>query len=372
MLAGSRGRPYIRPVRWTEELTPTPDLPRAAQRLAALADLGFARADVAPVAAAAVPVAGGRWKVLYTRPAMGTLVSVTLIADSRDRAATAIAAALGEMDRLIALLSRHDPDSVLSHLNRTGRLIGAPPELMQVVTSALAYHHVSRGAFEMTVTPLLDLVRAHGARSAGGPPSGAALAEAAERVGSSHVRVGWRCIGFARAGMAATLDGIAKGYIVDAMAAALERHGVRRYLVNAGGDMRTAGTREDGGPWTVAVRDPAGRGVLPVVVRARRAAVATSGSYELHFRDDLSLHHLVDARSGGCRSDVVSVSVVAPAALAADALATSVFVLGPADGIALVDRLRGCACLVIGRDGRQWTSRRWRGGPPEREGESVA
>ena len=302
---------------------------------------------------------------------MGTLVSVTALVDSHDRAAAAIGAATAEMDRLITLLSRHDRASALTHLNQTGRLDDAPPEVVHVVGSALDYYRVSGGAFEMTVAPILDLVQARWAGH-GAAPTAAELREALACVGSRHVRLARRRIRFARTGMAVTLDGIAKGYIVDVFARVLERHGVRQYLVNAGGDIRTRGTGEEGKPWTVAIRDPAGRGVLPVVLHTGNAAVATSGSYEMHFGDDLTVHHIVDARTGHSPTEVVSVSVVAPATLAADALATSVFVLGPADGIALVNRLRGCACLAIAGDGRRWESRRWRSAPRENRGETTA
>jgi thiamine biosynthesis lipoprotein len=232
-----------------------------------------------------------------------------------------------------------------------------------VLESAAGVHRTSHGAFDVTVAPLLALFRERLTGSSPSEPAAAEIRDTLERVGARHLTVSRRRVSFARDGMAVTLDGIAKGYIVDAMARVLDRHGITGYLVDAGGDIRTRGTREGGHPWTIAVRDPGGGGVYPEVLHLRGGAVATSGSYEVHFDDDLAFHHIVDAATGRSPGAAISVSVCAPTAEAADALATAVFVLGPEAGRTLVDGLRGCGCLVVGRDGRQWKSRRWRSIP---------
>jgi thiamine biosynthesis lipoprotein len=190
-------------------------------------------------------------------------------------------------------------------------------------------------------------------------------------VGSSHIDVGWRRIHLQRDGMRVTLDGIAKGFIVDGIAETLERHGIRRYLINAGGDIRSRRTKEDGQPWEVAVQDPDGQPAFADTIPLTSGAVATSGSYVIHFDPDQAFHHIVDARIGDSPRHTASVSVVAPTAMAADALATSIFVLGPHNGIDLVERLRGCACLVLDRTGCRWASSRWQGTRSTHERESV-
>jgi thiamine biosynthesis lipoprotein len=334
-----------------------------AQKLAALADLGLERVDVAPVTSEAFLVERSDWKVITSRPAMGTLVTISAISRSRQRADLAVEHALDEMDRLIGLFSRFEPRSAVSYLNETGRLDGAPPEVTRVVGTALDYHEVSSGAFDITVAPVLELFRTRFEGPVPGVPSDAEIRETMERVGSQHVHVSRRRIRFERDGVEVTLDGIAKGYIVDAVARVLDRHGVRRYLVNAGGDIRSRGTTEGGRPWTVAVRDPLGGSAFVDTIHLTGGAVATSGSYEIHFDDDMTFHHIVDAHTGRSPLHAASVSVVAPTAMAADALATSVFVLGPSPGVALVDGLRGCACLVVDRDGQSWASKRWRSAP---------
>ena len=101
-----------------------------------------------------------------------------------------------------------------------------------------------------------------------------------------------------------------------------------------------------------------------MAVRPGRGAVATSGGYERYHRADRRYHHLVDAGSGASPGEAMSVSVVAPTAMDADALATAVFILGPSRGLALIDSLAGCGCLILDRHGRRITSRGWKSAPP--------
>jgi thiamine biosynthesis lipoprotein len=343
---------------------------RLARKLATLVDMGFERTEHSPVATEVLRLDPATVQLVGGRPAMGTLVSVSAVGPSADRLDEAIGRAFEEMDRLIALLSRFEPASPVSQLNAAGRLDGAPPEVVRVVRNALDYHAVSGGAFDATVAPLVDLFADRFGRDAPVAPTAAEVREALERVGSRHVAVERRRIRFAREGVAVTLDGIAKGYIVDGMARALDRRGVTRYLINAGGDIRTRGAKQPGRPWTIAVRDPSPRATFPDTIHLTDAAVATSGSYEACFDDDRAFHHIVSAETGRSPEGVASVSVVAPTAMAADALATGTFVLGPRDGVALIERLGGCACLIIDRDGRQWRSRGWTSAPPI-EGDEV-
>jgi thiamine biosynthesis lipoprotein len=192
-------------------------------------------------------------------------------------------------------------------------------------------------------------------------------------VDGRKVRLGPDSISLQIPGMGVTLDGIAKGYIVDRVASVLADHGVEDFLINAGGDIRSAGLREDGEPWRVGVQDPKKQWDLPDVIGLSNGAVATSGSYEIYFDRDRSYHHIVSARTGDSPRSSESVSVVAPTTLAADALATAVFVMDPNRGVAFIESLPGCACLIVDHDGRQLRSKSWRSAtdsnlPPPRQG----
>lgn len=333
-----------------------------AVKLSRLLELGFERVDDASLATETEARRVDRRTVLVTtaRPAMGTLVSVSGLGRTQDRVEEAIGRALAEMDRLIGIFSRFDGASALTALNDAGRLEGPPHELSYVVSRALRYHAITGGAFDISVEPLVNLFRERLSGVRPTAPSDAEIRDVLALVDARQVTASPRGIWFGKPGMGVTLDGIAKGYIVDAMAGTLARNGVRRFLINAGGDIRTAGAREDGKPWTIGVRDPWAAGDFPDAIHLTDAAVATSGGYEIYFDRDRRFHHIVDATTGRSPQQCASVSVIAPTAMAADALATAVFVMEPARGVALVESLLGCECLILEHDGRQLRSTGWR------------
>ncbi len=311
------------------------------------------------------------------RPGMGTRIGISLRADGPDRAEDAAYRAFELMDRLTAVLNRYDPDSALSALNDSGRLSDAPRPLIEVVDRALETGRRTRGAFDPTVAPLVDLFGggvprvppgdltaawSHQPGERPGPaadPDPAELREALALVGAQRVRRDGARIGFDRKGVRLTLDGVAKGWIVDAMAGCLEQAGIRDFLVDAGGDIRVAGRPEPGRPWTVAVQDPLKQERWPDVIGLGRGAVATSGSYEFYFDPDRIRHHIVAGPSGISPAEATSVTVTAPEAATADALATAVFVLGPAAGLRLIEATAGCECLLIAPDGARHMSTGW-------------
>jgi thiamine biosynthesis lipoprotein len=336
----------------------TPDL---ARRLAALTAMGFERVEDVSVAREVVPIDRRSCRVAHSRPAMGTRASVSALVRSQDRADDAIGRAFEDMDRLVGIFSHYDDRSAASQLNLLGRLDGPPPELAQVVFDAIGYHRLTRGGFDISVAPVLELFRA---RWDGTLPDDAEVRAAVELVGAGHIDVSRRRIGLGRQGMRVTLDGIAKGYIVDAVARVLERHRIQHYLVEAGGDIRVRGTKERGQPWLVAVQDPDKGATFPDTIALSRGAVATSGSYEEFYDSDREHHHIVYADTGRSPQHSRSVTVTAPSAMAADALATSVFLMEPSAGLRFVDGLRGCECLIIRHDGTQVQTKGWRSAAP--------
>jgi thiamine biosynthesis lipoprotein len=334
--------------------------------------MGFERVDASPVTSETVRVGWRTHKVTSSTPAMGTLVSISALARSPDQAEEAIGRAFEEMNRLIGVFSRYDGSSAVSCLNAGGRLDGAPPEFSTVIGHSLEYHELSRGAFDISVEPVVGLFRERLDNALPQEPTRAEIAAALELVGSKHIEVADGKISFGKAGMGVTLDGIAKGYIVDAIGQVLGRHKIRNYLINAGGDIRTAGTKEKRQPWTVAVQDPTKRGPYPDTIQLTDGAVATSGSYEVYFDRDRLFHHIVNSTSGMSPNLHASVSVVAPSTTAADALATAVFVLDPRTGIAFIDAMPGCECLIIDANGLQLKSTGWKSAAPSNGGNAES
>jgi thiamine biosynthesis lipoprotein len=157
-------------------------------------------------------------------------------------------------------------------------------------------------------------------------------------------------IAFGKAGMAVTLDGIAKGYIVDQAVEVLKTRGATSVLVNAGGDIASAGESFGGDPWRIGLQDPRVADGSLGVLGLRGESVATSGDYVHYLTPDMSLHHILDPRTGSSPEHTSGVSVVAPSAMAADALSTATLVLGPREGIELLDRLDGIEGMIVTKD----------------------
>jgi len=329
---------------------------RRARNLRALLDLGFECVEE-PLTTESAPVGNGLWRVSQSLPAMGTVVTVSVLDGSENRATETLAAAFAEMDHCILLLDRFDDSSALGVLNAESRLADAPDELLEVMHRARGVHLLSRGAFDITVTPVIDAFRSHRDAGLPGIPDETVLRAANERVNAAGVVVAGRQVRL-HDGVEVTLDGIAKGYIVDSMAAVLTASGVAGYLVNGGGDIRAGGTRDGTRPWRVGVRDPDNRDEELDTLALGDGAVATSGSYEIHFDSERIRHHIVSS-SGASPGECRSVTVRAPSTMLADALATAAFVAGPRAGARLVESVHGCSCLVVDAQGTQRPSSSW-------------
>ncbi|MBU0516813.1 MAG: FAD:protein FMN transferase [Proteobacteria bacterium] len=332
-------------------------------RVAGLVGLGLAGGGLAPGAATAIRFDQSRFRVKETRPALGTFVTLLAVDPSRDRAQEALGLAWQEIDRLTKILSRYDPSTPVSVLNRDRRLNAAPPELLAVLDLAARLHRRSGGALDVTVAPVVDLFR-RSAEAGGRWPTAANIADALSLVDAGRLRVRGGAVGLLRPGMAVTLDGVAKGFIVDRASDLLRSRGVGDHLIDAGGDIRVSGRKAPDRPWRVAVRDPLRQRPYGAVINLTNAAVATSGGYEIFFDCQKIHHHLIDPNTGRSPQTLASLSVIAPTAALADALATAGFIMGLGPGRGLIEALPGGASLAVTRRGDWIRSDGWpsRGG----------
>ena len=281
-----------------------------------------------------------------TRPLLGTFITIKLI-ETDERASRAnIEDTFAEIERLSAILSRHDPASELSILNRTGAIDAASPELLGVIQKALNFSDITGGAFDISVMPLLSLY-ADSFADGGSPPSEKTIEATRELVGYRGIDIKDRSITLGAPGMRLTLDGIAKGFVIDQAAALLRARGLTQVLVEAGGDMSLRGMRQDGQPWKIGLTHPRALAGYYEVLQTSNDCLATSGDYENAFTADYSWHHIIDPRLGHSPREVASATVIAPDTSYADAMATAAIVLGVTDAIALFERLPGVQALLI-------------------------
>lgn len=298
------------------------------------------------------------YKVTRTRLTMGTFAAITVMHPSQDEADDVIAKAFHEMDRASRLLNRYDSGSAVGVLNRDGHLADAPKEVREVLTRAGHFHGVTGGAFDVTVKPLVDLYKDHFADH-GRPPAEAAVVKALELVDGAALRMEGSRVALGKEGMGVTLDGIAKGYVIDCGADVLRQYGIKHGLINAGGDIRAIGGKDATSPWRVAVQSPEKDGSYADVITMVDGAIATSGNYEVYFDKEKLYHHIVSPVSGRSPLESRSVTVLASNVMDADALSTSVFVLEPTTGKQLVEKMPNTECLILTRSDRRIASRGW-------------
>ncbi|MCI5165043.1 MAG: FAD:protein FMN transferase [Candidatus Electrothrix sp. GM3_4] len=285
-------------------------------------------------------------------PLMGTQLNLTVYSQDRDQAEAAITATISRMQGLEGKLSRHQEESEVGILNRTGSLDQPSKELRTVLELADTLHRKTAGAFDITVLPLLTLYQQQKEQLLSQP---ALIQSLVQNIGQEQLQLTSSQVRFANKDVAGnvgiTLDGIGKGYIVDQGVAALKSFGFQQVLVEAGGDLMVTGGKPQGAPWRIGIRKPRPEmsGAF-LTVSGDDMAVATSGDYFQPFSPDLLSHHIINPQTGFSPPELASCTITAPDAALADALATGCMVLGKADSVDLLAGMPGCEGLFIGKD----------------------
>jgi len=300
---------------------------------------GWLASLLAGAAALAAPQAQASVHRIQGCQALGTSLDLVAVGGDRAAARSALAAALEEIARLDGILSGWREDSELSRLNRV-EAARVSPELYAVIEAAETWRRRSGGAFDGR----LGRVEAEGAG-----------ANAAAR--AARLTLDPQTLTVTRDPSAVlALDGIAKGYVIDAALKAARRGApsLQGLLIDIGGDLAVWG-RGPGGDWRLGAADPArpeDNASPGSTIRLAGGAMATSG------RGARGAVHLT--REGLPAASLASVTAVAGCALDADALSTALAAMQPAEGLALVEATPGAEARLVGQDGRIYTSSGWR------------
>jgi thiamine biosynthesis lipoprotein len=275
---------------------------------------------------------------------MGTLVTIQIVGSgSEDSAHAALDRAFGWFHEIEARCSRFSERSELMQLTaQPGVAVPASAILYEAVQFALMVAEATGGAFDPTIG---HRMHAHGfnrehrtgeiVRNLCTPDDDASYRDV--QLDSDR-----RTIALRRP-LTLDLGAVAKGLAVDM--AARELHAFQDFAIDAGGDLYLGGSNERSAPWSVGIRHPRNEDELIACLRISNQAVCTSGDYERRAPGDRS-HHILDPHTGASAGAVASATVVAAGAMLADALATAVFVLGPAEGIQLLNRM-GVDGLIV-------------------------
>jgi len=291
---------------------------------------------------------------------MGTSMRLVAIGSDREALDAALTAAEAELRRVEDAMTSWRPSPLTAMNARAGEgAAEVPVELARMVERALMVAELTGGAFDPTwpgIGSLWDL-------KAEPPviPDDAAIERAVALVDFRRVEVAideaanTATVALPE-GFAIGLGGIAKGYGVDRAMAVLLEHGVEHGLVDAGGDLKALGRHFDE-PWDIAIRHPRRQGEIMAVVPVSNACVVTSGDYERFAEvDGVRYHHILDPRTGRPSTGAMSATVVGPDAAVCDALATALCVMGPEQGLPLIERSGAYQAICVDMDGEVVTT----------------
>ena len=274
--------------------------------------------------------------------AMGTVVDITVPADSPDAADSAFLA-IHLVDSLM------NPISALSDVNRinrnSGRWVRVSPYTARCIRRAIEIAELTEGAFDPTVGRVVHLFHFDRAPDFRMPPKDS-LKIARNYVDFRKIEISGDSVRIGR-GQQITLAAIAKGFAVDLACEKLDSLGVTDYIVEAGGDLRVK--MPEGAK--VGIRSPRGEGLFGVL-RLKEGSVCTSGDYErfFHFRGK-RYSHIIDPHTGLPVEGELSVTVIGPDAATVDALSTALFVMGSEKGLEFLQELKGYEALFIEAEG---------------------
>ncbi|MEK6600160.1 MAG: FAD:protein FMN transferase [Deltaproteobacteria bacterium] len=295
-------------------------------------------------------------EIKYSRVLMGTVVDITIIGDDEARLNSAAEAAFAEIKRLEGLMSHYKEDSDVGRINAAAGKEAAHVsiETFEVIEAALEVSRLSSGAFDVTMGVLGKVW--HFTKDDGRtmmPPSKEEVKTILQLVDYRQIILDKEhsAVKLAKKGMKINLGGVAKGYITGRAAEVLKKNGIKKGIIHAGGDMVVF--NETDSPRLIGIQDPRNKDKMIGTIKISNAAIASSGDYERFFiKDGKRYHHIMDPSTGFPADKSMAVTIAAKNPTFADALSTAVFVMGPIDGMKLIEGLPDVEGLIISADGK--------------------
>lgn len=305
-----------------------------------------------------VLICGCRQERVISGKTMGTTYQVKVVCGPFKNMSKVQQRIDARLEQINQSMSTYRSDSEISRFN-TLNAVASPfmvsADFLTVLEVAEKLYRMTRGAWDGTVNPLVNLWGFGKDGAWTRIPSDTAIQAALGKVGFDQLKVS--ADGYLvkkKAAVSLDLASIAKGYGVDQVAEVMRELGFDDFLVEIGGEIFAAGVRTDGNQWRVGINQPskdAAVDAVYAVVGLKDRAMATSGDYRNFYQiEDRIYSHIIDPTTGyPVQNGVVSTSVVADNCTLADGLATALMVMGPEAGVALLDRLPGVYGLIVVR-----------------------
>lgn len=286
---------------------------------------------------------------------MGSRFDISVVANSEEQGYYYIDLAIDEIDRIEKLVSSWDPNSQTSEINNNAgnKPVVVDKELFDLIERSLAISKLTDGAFDISYASLDKVWKFDGSMNT--MPSKDEIVNSVSKVGFENIILNRNdtTVYLKLKGMKIGFGAIAKGYAADKAKKLLQDKGVTAGIINASGDMNTWGNQPNGEEWKVGIKNPMNKNKVFALMPISNAAVVTSGNYEKFVEfDGKRYSHIINPKTGYPSSGIISVSVFAPKAELADALATSIFVMGLDVGLDFVNQLRNIDCIIVDDNGK--------------------
>jgi len=291
---------------------------------------------------------------------MGSRFDITVVANSENEGNQFIDLAVSEISRIEKVISSWDPNSETSSINKNAGIqpVKVSEELFKLIERALAISKLTNGAFDISYASMDRIWKFDGSMK---------VMPSEENIKASVLKVGYnniildennQTVFLKLKGMKIGFGAIGKGYAADKAKALLKNEGVKSGIINASGDLNAWGKQADGNDWMVAITNPLNKEKAFSWMPVNDAAVVTSGNYEKFVRfDDIRYSHIIDPRTGYPSTGKISVSIFTKNAELADAISTSIFVMGVETGLNFINQLKGVECIIVDENNKVHTSK---------------
>lgn len=288
---------------------------------------------------------------------MDTLISIKVYSSDAELGRKALEEAFAEFTRIGKLTDRFAARNLanpeISDVYRINQNAGLKPvqvseDTLVMLMRSNYFAHLSEGAFDVTVGPLMDLWGF--GQDQYYVPTYRELKSRLALVGYDAIVLDQakRMVYLPEKGMEIDLGGIAKGYATDMAVQKLRQMGIESAIINAGGNVYALGTKPDGTPWLTGIQDPRNANKIIAVIQAKDMAVVTSGDYQRYFiRAGVRYHHILNPLTGKPVQEVISTTITAPSATDADVLSTTLFVLGPEAGAEFIQQFPNADTVFV-------------------------
>lgn len=286
---------------------------------------------------------------------MGSVFEISLVGTDSASLEYQIQLVIDEIERIENLISEWRPNTQISEVNRNAgiRPVKVDREVFELTRRAISYSILSDGAFDISVAALDKIWRFDGNMDA--LPSDAAVQNSVTKVGFEKIELDSiaSTIFLKQSGMKIGFGSIGKAYAADRGRHILQEMGVKGGLINASGDIALWGKPPEKKSWSIGISDPEKPYKITRKLRMKEGAVATSGNYQKYVMfNGVRYSHIMDPRTGYPATELASVTVIGPMAEFANALSTSVMVLGVKKGLKLMERYPQYRFVMITAKGR--------------------